>query len=454
VVRREDLAAAGLGGVSRKRPVSRHGHCVADRGDAGGMAGVAIAVDHQPRIALFDEGRIVPAREQPSHFADPEVDCDVSAQLGLRQAEVGQAARHPVAGMIAGEQEQTLSETVLHPDRRWVARPEKDVLICRVVRPHFAPAGHFMPLVNLSHVTTYRYSQPASFGDHTLMVRPRESYDQYLVSADLQVEPEPTEVRWLHDVFGNAVAIATFGSRASELTIQSTARVQHRPSELEDVHIEEYARTYPFTYASEDMPDLLRSIERQHHDPQRKIDTWARRFVGLDGRTGTLGMLSDMTEAIKREFTYLPRYTKGTQTPIETLERQTGTCRDYAMLMIEAVRALGLAARFVSGYVYNPEGTRRRRLGGGNTHAWVRVYLPGSGWVEFDPTNAIIGTSGLIRVAIARDIYQAVPVSGTWTGFPGSYLGMKVRVDAHVEQSGGPAEPGGPSAISANIGVP
>jgi transglutaminase-like putative cysteine protease len=264
------------------------------------------------------------------------------------------------------------------------------------------------------------------------MVRPREAHDQNLLAADLTIDPEPTEVRWLHDVFGNSVAIASFDRRAEELRIQSTARVLHRPSELEDVHIEEYARTYPFTYSSEEMPDLLRSIERQHLDPQRAIDTWARRFVGQPGRAGTLAMLTDMTEAIKREFTYLPRYQKGTQSPIETLERMTGTCRDYAMLMIEAVRALGLAARFVSGYVYNPTG-RRRRLGGGNTHAWVRVYLPGSGWVEFDPTNAIIGTSGLIRVAIARDIYQAVPVSGTWSGMPGSYRGMEVQVDAHVE---------------------
>ncbi len=289
-----------------------------------------------------------------------------------------------------------------------------------------------MPLVKLSHTTTYRYTQPARFGEHRLMVRPREAHDQNLLAADLTIDPEPTEVRWLHDVFGNSVAIASFDRRAEELRIQSTARVLHRPSELEDVHIEEYARTYPFTYSSEEMPDLLRSIERQHLDPQRAIDTWARRFVGQPGRAGTLAMLTDMTEAIKREFTYLPRYQKGTQSPIETLERMTGTCRDYAMLMIEAVRALGLAARFVSGYVYNPTG-RRRRLGGGNTHAWVRVYLPGSGWVEFDPTNAIIGTSGLIRVAIARDIYQAVPVSGTWSGMPGSYRGMEVQVDAHVE---------------------
>jgi len=288
-----------------------------------------------------------------------------------------------------------------------------------------------MPLVNLSHATTYSYSQPAKFGEHRLMVRPRESYDQRLLESALTIDPEPTSIRWLHDVFGNSVAIATFDRRAERLRIESTARLIHHPSELEDVHIEEYARTYPFTYSSEEMPDLLRSIERQHLDPGRAIDAWARRFVGKSG-SSTLAMLTDMTSAIKQEFTYLPRFQKGTQTPIETLERKTGTCRDYATLMIEATRALGLAARFVSGYVYNPS-ARRRRLGGGNTHAWVRVYLPGSGWVEFDPTNAIIGTSGLIRVAVARDIYQAIPVSGTWSGFPGSYLGMDVSVDAHVE---------------------
>jgi transglutaminase-like putative cysteine protease len=239
-------------------------------------------------------------------------------------------------------------------------------------------------------------------------------------------------LRWLQDVFGNSVAIATFTRRALRLHIESFARVVHQPHELVDVHIENYARSYPFTYASEDMPDLLRSIERQHLDPRRRVDNWARRFVRIGGQTDTLGMLTDMTHAIKREFTYLPRHQKGTQTPIETLERGKGTCRDYAMLMIEAVRALGLAARFVSGYLYNPVGSREQK-GGGNTHAWVRVYLPGSGWVEFDPTNAIVGTRGLIRVAVARDIYQAVPISGSWSGFPGSFQGMDVSVNTEVE---------------------
>ncbi len=288
-----------------------------------------------------------------------------------------------------------------------------------------------MPLVDLSHVTTYRYSQPASFGEHRLMVRPRESHDQYLVSAELKITPEPEDIRWLHDVFGNSVAIARFGRRADELRIESKARVDHRPTENDDVHIEDYARQFPFTYSSEEMPDLLRSIERQHLDPNRKIDRWVQRFLGQSGRPATLDILTQMTAAIRAEFTYVPRQQKGTQTPLETLERGTGTCRDYAMFMIEAVRALGFAARFVSGYIYNPSG-KRRRIGGGNTHAWVRVYLPGSGWIEFDPTNGIIGTSGLIRVAVARDIYQAVPISGAWTGAPGSFLSLDVTVDAQV----------------------
>ena len=266
------------------------------------------------------------------------------------------------------------------------------------------------------------------------MVRPRESYDQHLIDAVLEIDPRPCDMRWLQDVFGNSVAIATFDRRASRLVFESRVRVQHTPADLQDVDIEDYARLYPFTYASEDMPDLLRSIERQHSDPLREIDSWARRFVNSHEQTDTLRMLANMTAAIKQEFTYVPRAEKGTQTPIETLQHRRGTCRDYAILMIEAVRALGFAARFVSGYVYSPS-DGDSRAGGGNTHAWVRVYLPGSGWVEFDPTNGIVGSRGLIRVAIARDIYQAVPISGTWSGFPGSFLDMTVSVDIDVDRS-------------------
>lgn len=285
-----------------------------------------------------------------------------------------------------------------------------------------------MTILTISHVTRYTYRQPVSFGEHRIFVRPRESYDQHLIEARLDITPEPAELRWTQDVFGNSLALATFNRRAKELRIDSWTRMEHSPLLTEEVEVEPYARRYPFGYSPEDLPDLLRSMERQHHDPERILDNWARGFVKKSSETETLAMLTAMTKAIRRDFTYLSRAEKGTQTPIETLQKKQGTCRDFAVLMIEACRALGLAARFVSGYLYNPKGTSGR-IGGGSTHAWVRIFLPGSGWVEFDPTNGIVGNAGLIRVAVARDPAQAIPISGTWSGFPASDLGMDVTVD-------------------------
>jgi transglutaminase-like putative cysteine protease len=264
------------------------------------------------------------------------------------------------------------------------------------------------------------------------MVRPRESYDQRLLGARIDIDPAPVELRWLHDVFGNSVAVAVFDGSASTLSVAAHTRLDHRPSAVETLSIESYARRYPFTYSSEDMPDLIRSIERQHHDPDRVVDRWARAFIGDEGRIETTVLLEAMTRAIHRDFTYVARHEAGTQTPMQTLDRRRGTCRDFAVLMIEAARALGLAARVGSGYVYNPA-AHDIHVGGGNTHAWVRIFLPGSGWVEYDPTNGIVGNRGLIRVAIARDPYQAVPLSGTWTGFPGSSVSMDVSVIITVD---------------------
>lgn len=291
-----------------------------------------------------------------------------------------------------------------------------------------------MPFLTISHVTTYSYRQQVAFGEHRIMVRPRESYDQRLIEARLDIEPATADVRMVQDVFGNSVAIARFTKRGKMLRFASLVRMEHCPVEGEAVEVEDYARLYPFTYASEDMPDLLRSIERQHLDGHRVVDSWARRFVNDAAPTDTVQMLADMTAAIKRDFTYIPRHAPGTQTPVETLQRREGTCRDFALLMMEAARALGLAARFVSGYVYNPT-HGAGRVGGGNTHAWVRIFLPGSGWVEFDPTNGIVGNAGLVRVAVARDPYQAVPLSGTWSGFPGSAAGMDVRIEISVDEA-------------------
>jgi transglutaminase-like putative cysteine protease len=286
-----------------------------------------------------------------------------------------------------------------------------------------------MPVLTVRHVTTYRYKQPVAFGEHRMMLRPRDSYDQKLLDTNLEITPEPVDIRWVHDVFGNCVAIARFAGRAQELRFESVIRLEQSSANVLDFQIEEYAKRYPFTYGADEMPDLMRSIERQYLDPEHELDRWARQFLRHDGRTETTELLASMTYAIRQTLTYVAREESGIQDPVRTLRLASGSCRDFAVLMMEAVRSLGLAAHFVSGYLYVPEDRRGGWVGGGATHAWLRVYLPGAGWVEFDPTNGIVGSHNLIRVAVVRDPRQAVPVSGTWTGFPSDSLGMTVEVE-------------------------
>lgn len=310
-----------------------------------------------------------------------------------------------------------------------------------------------MPQLAVHHVTTYRYRQPVAFGEHRIMLRPREGHDQRLLQARLAISPEPRQLRWLHDVFGNSVAVARFEGRARELRFDSVVELDHTPINALDFQLEPHAETYPFSYSVEEAPDLARSIERHHADPDHAVDRWARRFLKRRGATGTVALLTAMTEGCRDGLTYIPRHERGVQDPARTLRLGSGTCRDFALLMMEALRSLGLAARFVSGYLYVPPRPGETHRGGGSTHAWLRVFLPGAGWVEFDPTNGIVGNRDLIRVAVARDPRQAVPLHGTWTGFPADSLGMVVDVDvrALAPDSPGSESADGPATNRADV---
>jgi transglutaminase-like putative cysteine protease len=289
-----------------------------------------------------------------------------------------------------------------------------------------------MPFLTVRHTTTYRYKLPVAFGEHRVMFRPRDSYDQRLLHAELTVTPTPSSMHWTHDVFGNCVACARFDTRSASLKFESLIELEHDPIHMLDFAIAEHAELYPFSYDQEDMPDLLRSIERQYPDRDNRLANWAQSFVQPALRTGkpirTTDLLDSITQTIRRDFTYVRREEMGIQPPLDTLRTRSGSCRDFALLMMEALRALGFAARFVSGYLYT-HADKTGRKGGGSTHAWVQVYVPGGGWMEFDPTNGIAGSHDLIRVAIARDPAQAVPLWGTWTGFPAQSLGLTVEVD-------------------------
>jgi transglutaminase-like putative cysteine protease len=287
-----------------------------------------------------------------------------------------------------------------------------------------------MPLLTIHHKTQYRYTRAVAFGEHRIMLRPRDGHDLRMRSGSLEIVPEPASLRWIHDVFGNSVAIATFDTRASTLSFHSTATVEHHPAEEFALTADDPAYFYPFAYDDEEFPDLVQFVTPQYGDPNGELSAWARKFLDADGTTPTFNILSGMTHGIRETFAYRRRYEHGTQHPLDTLQTGAGTCRDYALFMIEALRRLGIAARFVSGYLFVPNDEEAPgHVGGGSTHAWVQVYLPNAGWIEFDPTNGIIGTRDLIRVAVARDPRQAIPLHGTYLGSADTFIGMDVSID-------------------------
>lgn len=297
--------------------------------------------------------------------------------------------------------------------------------------------------LRIRHRTAYRYRQPVRLGQHRLMMRPRETRDLRLVSYELGVEPAATTT-WAQDVFGNAVATVAFADATDLLVLESTADILLEAEPWPVFNIAAEAISYPFRYSDDDWTDLGALALQHDPDDDGRLRRWALGFV-RSWPTDTLSLLKDMSADIAARIAYEIREDEGTQTPIETLDRARGSCRDYALLFAEASRSLGFGARVVSGYLHNPGQDLVGSAGPGSTHAWAEIYVPGAGWITFDPTNRSVGGANLIPVAVARDIRQAMPVAGSFIG-PGDAL-LEMSVDVLVsEPSEGQA--GGPSRRS------
>ena len=281
-----------------------------------------------------------------------------------------------------------------------------------------------MVALNIHHTTIYRYAQPVSLGPHRLMLRPRESRELRLISSALTVTP-PATVTWAYDVFGNAIATAGFHDMTDTLTIEASAEIELDAADWPVFDIAASAITYPFSYAGDDWTDLGALTVQQYPDPERRLSDWAAAFV-LGSPTDTLSLLKDLSAGVSSAIGYRSREDEGTQSPIHTLDLLSGSCRDFAVLFVEAARSLGFGARIVSGYLYNPN---NQAIGASTTHAWAEVYVPGAGWITFDPTNRSLGGANLIPVAVARDIRFAMPLAGSFVGATNAYCGMTVAVD-------------------------
>ena len=257
------------------------------------------------------------------------------------------------------------------------------------------------------------------------MLRPRESRDLRLVSNAITVTPDAT-VTWANDVAGNAVATLTFGTPSDTLVIDSVARVELSAVAYPIFDIAASAISFPFRYSDEEWTDLGALATRQYPDGDG-VRPWARAFVA-GYPTDTLSLLKDINAGVGGTIAYQAREDEGTQSPSQTLSLGMGSCRDLATLFVEAVRSLGFGARVASGYLHDPTRILLGSADAGSTHAWAEVYLPGAGWVTFDPTNRNVGGANLIPVAVARDIRQAMPVTGSFAGPFNAFQEMTVSV--------------------------
>lgn len=286
-------------------------------------------------------------------------------------------------------------------------------------------------LLSISHITVYRYSELVSPTTHRLMVRPLEGHDVQIRSSTLNITPAH-RIRWIHDVFGNSIALVDFLAPCHELRIESSVTVEQYNTNPFDFVLDPSATELPFAYAPEELADLTPYIQRQHPEDEAAIRNWLRAFLNVNGRARTLDFLIALNKSVPMFFSYRRREEPGVQSPAQTLNYRSGSCRDFALLIMEAARTMGLAARFVSGYLcQTSSGVHQAAMGA--THAWAEIYLPGAGWKGFDPTCGILAADSHVRVAVTRLPSQAIPVRGSYsTTATNYYRGLQVMVDARV----------------------
>jgi len=276
--------------------------------------------------------------------------------------------------------------------------------------------------IQITHQTEYHYRSPVTFGPHRALVRPREGHDVHIESSRFVIDP-PADVRWLRDIYGNSIAVLSFsGPPRKKLSLFSQLTVAHYDENPLDFLIDPNALAYPFQYAADEQAELIpyRLSSYPHDGPF--LQKWLADLYTPGQLINTFELLSKLNARISKSFKYQPRDEPGVQLPSQTLAFRSGSCRDYAVLMMEAARLWGFGARFVTGYVQMGQGQH------GSTHAWTEIYIPGAGWRGFDPTNNKYAGTEHVSVAVARDPDKASPLSGAWEGAMNAFDHMEVSV--------------------------
>ena len=291
-----------------------------------------------------------------------------------------------------------------------------------------------MPIaIRITHTTRYSYKRAVYFGNHRLLLRPRDGHDLRLIHSAISITPA-AQLHWHFDTFGNSVATAIFLEPSNLLEIRSELLVRRFSRDYFLVSVDRRRVRFPFRYSADVLTDLAHFIALENAVEGLELAQWLETIVKTEPDE-VLEFLQLLSETIHTNLTYVRREQVGTQTALTTIRLKSGSCRDFAFLFMESARCFGFAARFVTGYLNDQSKNENALQGGGATHAWAEVYLPEEGWIEFDPTNRILASSALIRVAVTRTPLQATPILGSYDDETGdSFIGMDVEVDVRSEQ--------------------
>lgn len=272
--------------------------------------------------------------------------------------------------------------------------------------------------IQITHATHYHYQRPVRLGPHRLMLRPRDSFDVRLLRTGLTLSPSAC-LTWMHDAYSNSVATATFDGETDQLSIVSELVLRRYQPKGPQPANAPWRNGAAIAYSNDERLALAPYMAPVSADEHGGTAQFSANAV-VANRAGKGHPLLDLSAYIHEYLSYRMRFEEGTQTPLQTLESRTGSCRDYAWLFIECARHLGYAARFVTGYLHNIGMSDETAMttSVGFSHAWGEVYVPGDGWVEFDPTNLLVADRQLIRVAVTRTPGEASSVRGSFIGLP------------------------------------
>ena len=268
-----------------------------------------------------------------------------------------------------------------------------------------------MQKLKVAHLTEYTFAGVVTLEPHHLLIRPREGHDIRILSSRLEISPA-CKVHWHRDLYNNSVATVNFLEQAAYLSIFSEIILEHYDDDPLDFLVADYAVNYPFKYSAREEADLSPYLQFNYPQDQAMLHQWLQQTGMAQGPQQTYVLLDRLNKWIAQNLAYKMREEPGVQTPGQTLNSGSGSCRDYAALYMELCRQLGLACRFVSGYLHTPD----TEAGHGHTHAWAEVYLPGPGWKGFDPTAGELTARHHIPVAVARHPEWIPPVSGSYIG--------------------------------------